>query len=92
MSHYTKTQADNCTILRLDKVTVDAVYKQHVIVIEDNNKYTHQWAEVLSASPTKKEIQTSILNYLQSIEKAPKEPVVVTDKDTEDIGKKVKDL
>jgi len=92
MNHYTKIQAENCIIRRLDKVTEDGVYLHHVIAIEDNNKFTHKWEEVLSESPTQKEIQTSILNYLQSIEKAPKDPVVVTDKDTEALGKKVKDL
>lgn len=93
MAKYTKTQADNCIIQRCNKVSEGGSYMHHTLCVRDDNGFFQKWNDVtLSSSPTQSEIQTAMINYLTGIEKPAKQPVVTTVKDTEVLGKKVKDI
>ena len=87
MANFTETEANACTITRLDKKMVGDTFKSMIVGVNDADGNYYDWADItLSETATKAEIKTAVSTHLQTMTKQPA-PIVTAFVQLEDKGK-----
>lgn len=71
MSLFTTSEANACTIVRMEKETTGSSVSWIIGVKDSDNNYYDTVFSDLGSNPSKEDIKTAIINYLKTIEKMP---------------------
>jgi hypothetical protein len=87
MANFTESEANACTITRLEKKMTGGSYTNMIIGVTDADGNYYDWSDIaLKEDATKAEIKSAVATQLQSMDKQPA-PVVTTYKELADKGK-----
>ena len=87
MANFTETEANACTIARLEKKMTGGSYASMVIGVTDADGNYYDWADTtLKEDATKSEIKSAVATQLQTMTKQPA-PLVTTYEELADKGK-----